>query len=152
VIAGTPADPDAEQPYVDPSFTPHNDWNMPAPRRADRDADGDAASDFTPPDHGVTSQGVAWEIVGAAQEPEAAAPPEPEPVPELKSSEPAPRAPAPIETTPEPVEKPLEPAIAASKEEAPAMEFAEARQEAPPEPPRPEEPPRKGWWQRRFGG
>ncbi len=148
VIAGSPADPDADQPDVDPAFRPHGRWgDLPARKR------GEAALDT--PDHGVTSQGITWEIVGAAQEPEAQVEPEapqPSPAPVAPAkSEPEPVAAAPSATEDTPAR---EPALANG-----AMAHAEARAEPAPkeapvaeEPAEPEGPPRRGWWQRRFGG
>ena len=159
VIAGTPADPSAEQPDVDPSFTPHGEWiERPVTRRAEpsaeagsetppqstaRDAPDVEASEASP-DHGVTSQGIPWEIKGAAQEPEAAASAEPESAREPESPAPAIRE--------QQVEKPREPATAAPKEDAGTLALAESPREEPPEALPSDGPPRKGWWQRRFGG
>ena len=159
VIAGSPADPDADQPDVDPGFKPHGRWgDLPVRRR-------DEASLDTP-DHGVTSQGVAWEIVGAAQEPEA---PEleatqPEAVAEPVASEP-PAPPTPVKAQdPEPpaANAPVveatparEPALAngtMSHAESTVAPEAPASAPAPAASEEPEGPPRRGWWQRRFGG
>src|SRR5690606_35218432 len=148
VIAGSPADPTAEQPDIDPSFRPHGGWrDLPVRRR-------DEASLETP-DHGVTSQGITWEIVGGAQEPE----PEPEAEPATAAQE----MPLPP-TEPEPQPEPVAAAEPAPAEKAPAareaaigngsLALAETAQKetAPQEPAEPEGPPRRGWWQRRFGG
>ena len=55
VVAGSPADPSAEQPDVDPSFTPHGEWvDVPVTRRAVAEVEPERT----------------WEIKGAAQEPE----------------------------------------------------------------------------------
>ncbi len=144
VIAGSPADPTAAQPDVDPSFRPHGTWGDLQVRRRD-----DAALET--PDHGVTSQGITWEIVGAVQEPEPEAPapipaPSVRPEPVAAAAPPTPSAPAsepPAEVSRrEPAH--VNGAMALAKpapEEAPQAESAE-----------PEGPPRRGWWQRRFGG
>ncbi len=156
VMAGSPADPDADQPDVDPGFKPHGRWgDLPVRRR-------DAASLDTP-DHGVTSQGVAWEIVGAAQEPEA---PEleasqPEAVAEPVASEP-PAPPTPAKDEPSPP-TPSAPVVEATPAREPALAngpVSHAESAVAPEAPapapaaseEPEGPPRRGWWQRRFGG
>ncbi len=150
VIAGSPADPGADQPDVDPGFKPHGRWGDVPARRRDE-------SSLDTPDHGVTSQGVTWEIVGAAQEPEA---PEPEPVAEPVAAEP-PAPPAPVKAEePEPP-APSAPAVEATPAREPAlangtMSHAESavapEAPAPTAPEVPEGPPRRGWWQRRFGG
>ena len=147
VIAGSPADPSAEQPHVDPSFQPHGSWsNLPVRRR-------DEAALETP-DHGVTSQGITWEIVGAVQEPEPEEPartaePEPEPAAPVPAA-PAPAAPAAAAEPPSPAEIPQrEPARANGTVALAEPASKEAQTEEPPEP---EGPPRRGWWQRRFGG
>jgi len=147
VIAGSPADPGADQPDVDPGFKPHGRWGDVPARRRDE-------SSLDTPDHGVTSQGVTWEIVGAAQEPEA---PEPESVAEPVAAEP----PAPVKAEePEPP-APSAPAVEATPAREPAlangtMSHAESavapEAPAPTAPEVPEGPPRRGWWQRRFGG
>jgi ribonuclease E len=138
LIAGSPADPSAEQPYVDPSFTPHGEWvDMPAARRAEPRVEEPA-----------------WEIKGAVQEPEADVPERPTDevvAPAAASSwrdEPAappPQEPEPVAATQAPVEKPAA--------ETAELTLAAAPQEPAPVPEsRSDEPPRKGWWQRRFGG
>ncbi|MFN3746447.1 MAG: Rne/Rng family ribonuclease [Hyphomicrobiaceae bacterium] len=144
VIAGSPADPSAQQPEVDPSYHPHTGWGGMAVRRRDEVA-------FEIPDHGVTSQGIAWEIVGAAQEPEPAA--TEALAPAKRDAEPvtaAPVAPAPAVAEPAPAEStPVhEPSVGNG-----SMALAETapKEAAPQEPPAPEGPPRRGWWQRRFG-
>jgi ribonuclease E len=146
VIAGSPADPSADQPDVDPGFKPHGRWGDLPVRRRDE-------APIETPDHGVTSQGITWEIVGAAQEPEVAAEPVPEAPPaapakpELIRSEPEPVAASP--SSPAETSPTREPALANG-----SMSHAEATpQDAPsPESTEPEGPPRRGWWQRRFGG
>ena len=139
VVAGSPADPSAEQPDVDPSFTPHGDWvNVPVSRRSE-----------------TRVEEPAWEIKGAAQEPETET--AQRPADEVVSPAVAngwrdepPAAPAPQQ--PEPV------AASAAPAEKPAPESAELTLAAAPQEPAPapetrsDEPPRKGWWQRRFGG
>src|SRR5690606_38037194 len=147
VIAGSPADPTAEQPDIDPSFRPHGGRrDLPVRRRDDPALDT--------PDHGVTSQGITWEIVGETHEPDPV--PEPEAEPETAAQE-MPLPPAELE--PEPVAA----TESAPAEKAPAREaaigngslaLAETAQKetAPQEPAEPEGPPRRGWWQRRFGG
>lgn len=145
VIAGSPADPSADQPDVDPAFKPHGRWgDLPVRRRDEAPLDT--------PDHGVTSQGITWEIVGAAQEPEVVPEPTSEAPPVAPAkSEPARSEPEPIAASPSPVETSpaREPALANG-----SRPHAEAtQQDAPsPESTEPEGPPRRGWWQRRFGG
>ncbi len=169
MIAGTPADPHAEQPYVDPSFMPHGGWEegRPTPRRAEpvegavsaRDDDGAAAQVAERTEvHETPKPDLSWEIKGAAQEPEPApaaetvsasardeapveAPPKAEePAPVMPASAPAAAEPRAREQT---MEKPAE-AGALTLEPEPKAET--------PAPSQPEEPPRRGWWQRRFGG
>jgi hypothetical protein len=107
-----------------------------------------------PPEHGVTSQGVTWEIVGADPEPE---PPALAAAPEALAPEaPAPETPA--------FEAPAKaPPPAAPAEDKPVREaangngsmvLAETQSEPAPPPERaePEGPARRGWWNRRFGG
>ncbi len=146
VIAGSPADPSADQPYVDPGFKPHGRWGDLPVRRRDE-------APIETPDHGVTSQGITWEIVGAAQEPEVV----PEPTPEAPPI--APAKPEPASSEPEPIAaSPSLPAETSPAREPVlangSMSHAEATpQDAPlPETTEPEGPPRRGWWQRRFGG
>lgn len=139
MIAGSPADPSAEQPYVDPNFTPHGAWaDAPVARRAE--------SRIEEP---------TWEIKGAAQEPESETPQRPadEVVAPVAASgwrdeppaAPAPQQPEPVAASPAPVEKPAP--------ETAELTLAAAPQEPAPAPDtRSDEPPRKGWWQRRFGG
>jgi ribonuclease E len=137
VIAGSPADPSADQPDVDPAFRPHGQWgDLPARRRGE--------TPLETPDHGVTSQGITWEIVGAAREPEEQTEPE--------VAEPPTAPAAPMIAEPEPLaESPpaREPALAngtmAHAETTPSEASVSA------EPAEPEGPPRRGWWQRRFG-
>jgi ribonuclease E len=144
VIAGSPADPSAEQPDIDPSYRPHGGWGGLPVRWRDEVS-------FETPDHGVTSQGIAWEIVGAAQEREPVA---------TEGLTPAKLESKPVAATPESPEPAAEPSPV---EDAPAREPTggngtmalaetapkEASLQASPEP---EGPPRRGWWQRRFGG
>lgn len=138
VVAGSPADPSAEQPDVDPSFRPHGEWvdlsvaRRPEPQTEER----------------------AWEIKGAAQEPEAEAPsPQADDVTAPVATtgwRDAPAAPMPDRQEPEPVapEKSAEKPAADSGE----LTLAAAPQEQAPDPESgPGDPPRKGWWQRRFG-
>ena len=144
MVAGSPADPSAEQPDVDPSFSPHGKWvDVPVARRAEAPVEERA-----------------WEIKGAVQEPEADQIPRPadftaaETTPGWRDE---PAAPAP-EPKLEPL--PAEPvASAPAMAEKPAAESGELtlaaarpQEEAPAPEPRSDEPPRKGWWQRRFGG
>jgi len=149
VIAGSPADPGADQPEVDPAFRPHGRWgDLPARRRAE--------APLETPDHGVTSQGITWEIVGAVQEPEAQ--PEAEAPPEAEASEPSPTPAAPAKPEREPVA-----ATSPTAEDTPVREpvlanGAMTHAESAPneasvaaEPAEPDGPPRRGWWQRRFG-
>ena len=147
VVAGSPADPSAEQPDVDPSFTPHGDWvDVPVVRRAEPQAEERA-----------------WEIKGAAQEPETYPIPRaadvvaPTAMPGWRE-EPAALAPVSM-VEPKFVPQVAEPvASVPPMDEKPAAEtreltLAAAPQEPAPAPePRSDEPPRKGWWQRRFGG
>ena len=148
VVAGSPADPSAEQPHVDPSFTPHGAWDdMPVARRAEPRAAEPSVGE------------PAWEIKGAAQEPETETPrPQSDevvaPVAANGWREKAPAAPAPAPHQPEPV------AASPAPVEKPAAETAELTLASAPQEPAPtpapevrsDEPPRKGWWQRRFGG
>lgn len=149
MIAGSPADPGADQPEVDPAFRPHGRWgDLPARRRAE--------APLETPDHGVTSQGITWEIVGAVQEPEAQ--PEAEAPPEAEASEPSPTPAAPAKPEREPVA-----ATSPTAEDTPVREpvlanGAMTHAESAPneasvaaEPAEPDGPPRRGWWQRRFG-
>jgi ribonuclease E len=145
VIAGSPADPSAQQPEVDLAYRPHAARGGVAVRRRDAVA-------LEIPDHGVTSQGIAWEIVGAAQEPEPAA--TEELAPAKLEAEPvvtAPVPPAPAVAEPAPVESAPahEPSVGNG-----SMALAETapKEASLQEPPEPEGPPRRGWWQRRFGG
>ncbi|MEO8652226.1 MAG: Rne/Rng family ribonuclease [Hyphomicrobiaceae bacterium] len=148
VVAGSPADPSAEQPDVDPSFAPHGDWiDVPVTRRAG-------------PETGTDER--AWEIKGAAQEPEADPGPRAADVPTVDAAsawrdEPAALAPIPM------IEPKFEPQVAEPVTSAPAavekpavetgeLTLATAPQEQVSAPEsRSDEPPRKGWWQRRFG-
>jgi ribonuclease E len=152
VIAGSPADPGADQPDVDPTFKPHGRWSdLPARRRGE--------APLETPDHGVTSQGITWEIVGAAQEPEAEA--HPEPVAEVQ---PTPEPVAPVKPEPAPAAAVSSSASESTPTREPALvdsAMAHAAAHAEPtaektissaEPAEPEGPPRRGWWQRRFGG
>ena len=150
VITGSPADPDAEQPYVDPSFSPpHEGWSEPPARRAEQaDVEASTASDdeqstVVPAERTetetaeVSTPEPAWEIKGAAQEPELT--PDPAPVANGFAEAPvtsSPKAPEPAEvvTAPEPLAR------------------DEAIDQQPVVSGQPDEPPRKGWWQRRFGG
>jgi ribonuclease E len=150
VVAGSPADPSAEQPDVDPSFTPHGEWvDVPVARRAIAEADtGERA----------------WEIKGAVQEPETdpaprsadvataytvtdardePAAPAPERMTEPKFEA---HVPEPVTSAPAAVEKPAAESGELTLAAAPPQEPALA-----PEP-HSDGPPRKGWWQRRFGG
>jgi len=134
VIAGSPADPMAEQPHVDPEFRPHGTWrNLPVRRRDE--------GPLETPDHGVTSQGITWEIVGAVQEPE----PAPESEPETAQT------PEPVKAeaqTPRYEPEPAAPsAPESSQQRGPilanggAVHAEAATKEAPPpEPPQPEGP------------
>jgi ribonuclease E len=149
VVAGSPADPSAEQPDVDPSFTPHGEWvDAPISRRA-----------VTEHDTGES----AWEIKGALQEPgpEATSRPGEAAVDaatrwrdEPATSDPAPRQdpepelqmPEPEATIPAAAQKP-----AADTGEL-TLAAAAPQDDASPTESRSDEPPRKGWWQRRFGG
>jgi ribonuclease E len=150
VVAGSPADPSAEQPDVDPSFTPHGEWvDVPMARRAVAEAD-------------TSERG--WEIKGAVQTPETdpaphhaevatsdavadvrdePAAPAPERMIEPKFE---PHVPEPVTSAPASVEKPTVDSGELTLATAPPQEPAPA-----PEP-RSDDPPRKGWWQRRFGG
>jgi hypothetical protein len=123
---------------VDPAFKPHGRWDrLPARRR-------DEMAVETPPAHGVTSQGVTWEIVGADPEPEppalAAAPEAPAPEAPAKSPPPAALA----------ENKPVREIASGNG----SMVLAETKSEpaSPPERAEPEGPTRRGWWNRRFGG
>ena len=144
VVAGSPADPSAEQPDVDPSFTPHGEWvDVPVARRTE-----------------AVVEERAWEIKGAVQEPEADQIPRPTEFAAADATpgwrdEPAAPAPAPAfePQAAEPV------ASAPAMAEKPAAESGELtlaaappQAEVPPPEPHSDEPPRKGWWQRRFGG
>jgi len=135
LVAGSPADPRAEQPEVDPSFKPHARWDrLPARRR-------DEIPVETPPEHGVTSQGVTWEIVDAAPEQEPLAPAAAaEPQRALEAA--APQAPA--------EDKPVREVANGNG----SMVLAKTKSEpaSPPERAEPEGPTRRGWWNRRFGG
>jgi ribonuclease E len=148
VIAGSPADPTAEQPDVDPSFQPHGGWrDLPVRRR------GEARLET--PDHGVTSQGITWEIVGAAQEPDSGLELATPDTPEQDAHEPAAVSAAPMAAAP----APAEPASAEDSharqpmgdDESMALAGTAPKEALQQEPSEPEGPPRRGWWQRRFG-
>jgi ribonuclease E len=143
VIAGSPADPSAEQPHVDPAFKPHGAWgDLPVRRRDEAPAEA--------PDHGVTSQGITWEIVGAVQEPEPAVPaPAARAEPEPPAAAPAP--PAPVATEPPPPAEVTE-RVPAHANGTVALAEPTPKEAQPDANPEPEGPPRRGWWQRKFGG
>jgi len=170
MIAGTPADPDAEQPYVDPSFMPHGGWDEgPTPRRADAtenaaEAHGVEATTVEVAErvdaHDAPASDRAWEIKSAPAQ-------EPSPAPQADSAVASTVTDVPAET-PKPVSEPThvapisappasEPAAPEPATDEPkttdtvALE-AEPKVTEPPASSAPEEPPRRGWWQRRFGG
>ena len=142
MVAGSPADPSAEQPDVDPSFAPHGEWvDVPVVRRAEPQVEERA-----------------WEIKGAAQEPEADMIPR---AADVAATDAVPGWREPAAPAPEPKFEPhvAEPVASAPKMvEKPAAESGELtlaaapHEPAPAPEPRSDEPPRKGWWQRRFGG
>ena len=147
VVAGSPADPSADQPDVDPSFTPHGDWvDVPVTRRVVAEVEERT-----------------WEIKGAAQEPESDPSPRPadvaavEPVTSWREEPAAPALERMVEPKFEPhMSEPVASAPAAVEKPAAdtgELTLAAAPQQQTPAPePRSDEPPRKGWWQRRFGG
>jgi ribonuclease E len=151
VVAGSPADPTAEQPDVDPSFTPHGEWvDVPVTRRAVAEVDAGEPT---------------WEIKGAAQEPETDTTPRADEVPTASTvpdvrGEPAVAAPVAEPKFETHVPEPAAGSVTAAPAtvEKPAAELGElalttaASEPAPAPEPRSDEPPRKGWWQRRFGG
>ena len=145
VVAGSPADPSAEQPVCRSVL--HAAWRM--GRRAS-DPARRAEADVEEP---------AWEIKGAVQEPETEVPQRGQRDEVDVADEPAVAAASAtnqFEAHAPELRETRDRYSGAGREANRRYRRADARDSAPEPAPAPEprsdEPPRKGWWQRRFGG